>query len=194
MYEVSRGVSALLGAALGGLLLWLATQVNSGNTGGYWAQMGLVAGAGLVLALALAFGSTTRGLRPAFSPGRFLVSFLPVLVVTAWIVIAHQPHANWFRDHVLAWSSDLHIRSFVDDMGQMLAALALATGVVFGFCFDTVPVTRAVPEGEAVTQDADEPVAAERREVVDDPAEPVEPAREPVATPASATDDGTAEM
>jgi hypothetical protein len=188
MYELSRGVSALIGAAVGGFLLWLATQVNEDTTGGYWAQYGIVAGAGLILALALAFGSTTRGIRPAFSPGRFMLSFLPVLVAVGWIVIAHQPHANWFRDHVNAWSRDMSIDGFVNDMGEMLAALSLAVGVVFGFCFDTVPVVREVPETAPVVTDADAPLTAERQTVVEE-----EPVREPVAAPAATVDDGAVE-
>jgi hypothetical protein len=188
MYELSRGVSALLGAAVAGFLVWLATQVNGETTGGYWAEYGLLAGAGLVLALALAIGSTTRGIRPAFSPGRFLIAFLPVLVVVGWITIAHQPHGNWFRGHVLNWSGDLSIDGFVSDMGDVLAALSLAVGVVFGFCFDTVPVaTVTPPERAVVTHDADEPLAAERRTVDDG-----EPVREPVAAPAATPDDGAA--
>jgi hypothetical protein len=180
MYELSRGVSALLGAALGGFLLWLATQVDDGTNGGYWAKFGIIAGAGLVLALALAFGSTTRGIRPAFSPGRFVMSFLPVLVAVGWIVIAHQPHGSWFRDHVQSWSNDLSIGGFV-------GALSLALGVVFGFCFDTVPVVREVVEPAAVERDVDAPLAAERRTVVEEPAEGR------VAAPAATVDDGAVE-
>jgi hypothetical protein len=185
MYELSRGVSALLGAAVGGFLLWLATQVNTHSNAGYWAEYGLIAGAGLVLALALAFGSTTRGLRPAFSPGRFLFAFLPVLVVVGWIALLHQPHAGWFRNHVNAWSGDLSIRGFVNDMGDVLGALSLAVGFVFGFCFDTVPVATDVAPGSAVVaRDADEPLAAERRTVAE------EPVLEPVAAQATTRDDG----
>ena len=186
MYELSRGVSALLGAAVGGFVLWLATQTNQDTTGGYWAELGLIAGAGLVLALALAMGSTTRGIRPAFSPGRFLIAFLPVLVVVAWIAVAHQPQGNWFAGHVQNWSGDLSIDGFVNDMGDVLAALALSVGVVFGFCFDTVPVRAVVPEREAVAPDADEPLAAERETVVP------RPVSEPVAAPAATVDDGAA--
>src|SRR4051794_22191579 len=186
MYELSRGVSALVGAAVGGFLLWLATQVNEDTTGGYWAEYGLIAGAGLVLALALAMGSTTRGIRPAFSPGRFLLAFLPVLAVVGWIAIANQPHGNWFRAHVLNWSGDLSIDGFVNDMGDVLAALALSVGVVFGFCFDTVPVGARVTERDVVARDADEPIAAERRTTVP------RPVSEPVAAPATTVDDGAA--
>ena len=41
----------MLGAGVAGFLLWLAAQIGRGSTGGYWAAYGIVAGAGLVLAL-----------------------------------------------------------------------------------------------------------------------------------------------
>ena len=85
------------------------------------------------------------------------------------------------------WSGDLSIDGFVSDMGDVLAALALSVGVVFGFCFDTVPVRAAVPEREAVAPDADEPLAAERRRPSFH-----EPVSEPVAAPAATVDDGAA--
>jgi hypothetical protein len=181
MYEVTRGIATLVGVAVGGFLIWLATQVNSQATGGYWAEYGLLAGAGLVLALALAFGSVTKGLRPAFSPGRFVLGFLPALVVVGWIALAHQPNGNWFRGHTLAWSSDLSLKGFVNDMGNMLEALALALGVVFGFCFDTVPTASYPPVRMA--RDADEPLTAERRAAV---------RGDRVAAPATTPDDGAA--
>jgi hypothetical protein len=84
---------------------------------------------------------------------------------------------------VLAWSDDLSIRGFVNGMGDVLDALALAVGVVFGFCFDTVPVPTDVTDGTVATRDADEPLAAERRTMVE---------REPVAAPAETADDGAA--
>jgi len=186
MYELSRGVTALLGAAVGGFLVWLSTQVNGDSTGGYWAELGLLAAAGLVLALALAFGSMTRGLRPAFSPGRFVASFVPVLIVVGWIAIAQQPDANWFRDHAQEWSDDIGIGGLVGDLGGAIGALSLALGVIFGFCFDTVPTTLSgAPAAPAVARDADEPLAAERRTVV-------EPEEDEVAAPATTVDDGAA--
>ena len=55
-------------------------------------------------------------------------------------------------------------------------------GVIFGFCFDTVPVRAPVAEREVVASDADEPVAAERRTVGDEPV-----AEEPVVAPPAPT-------
>jgi hypothetical protein len=198
MYELTRGVATLIGAAVGGFLLWLATQVNSDALNGYWAEYGLIAGAGMILALALAAGSIGRGARPAFSPGRFLLGFVPVLLVVAWVVIAHQPEDNWFRSHVLSWSDELAIGGLVSSLGEVLGALALAAGAVFGFCFDTVPavVATTVPTAPVV-RDADEPLTAERKTVVErEPvvqSEAVVDDREPVAAaPAATADDGAA--
>jgi hypothetical protein len=38
MYGLTRGTITLLGAAVAGLLVWLATQVNDSSNGGYWAS------------------------------------------------------------------------------------------------------------------------------------------------------------
>ena len=50
MYGLTRGTVTLLGAAVAGLLIWLATQINDHSTGGYWAVYGLIAAAGLTMA------------------------------------------------------------------------------------------------------------------------------------------------
>jgi hypothetical protein len=76
-------------------------------------------------------------------------------------------------------------------MGGVLAALTLGLGVVFGFCFDTVPVVREVPEEAPVVRDADAPLTAERRSVDDEPL--AEPVAEPVGAPAATSDDGAVE-
>jgi hypothetical protein len=184
MYELTRGFSTLFGVAVGGFLVWLATQVDDETVGGYWAEYGLLAGAGLVLALALAFGSVTRGIRPAFSPGRFLFAWLPALVVVGWIALANQPGGAALHGHFVSWSGDLSIGGVVGDMGAELGALALALGVIFGFCFDTVPTALGTPAA-TTARDADEPLTAERRAAV-------ERDRERVAVSATAADDGAA--
>ena len=48
MYGLTRGTITLLGAALAGFLIWLASQVDGGTTGGYWSIYGLLAAAVLV--------------------------------------------------------------------------------------------------------------------------------------------------
>jgi len=173
MYGTTRAMATLLGAAVAGLLIWIATRLNDHATGGYWAVYGLIAAAGLTMALAQLFGGWTKWGWPMLSAAVFLAAFLPVLVVGGWIVVAHQPHANWFRNHVLAWSGDIHVRSFVKDMAEYVSVLAFGIGLTFGFTFDTAgprrrvagePSATAGPTGVARDGEvADEPMARERR-------------------------------
>jgi hypothetical protein len=166
----SRALATLFGAAVAGFLLWLAAQVGRQSTGDYWAACGIVAGAGIVFALSQWRSST------GWYPLRmFLIGFIPVLVVAGWVLLAAQPHSNWFRSHVLNWSADMHIRGAVQDIGTWVGVLALAIGYTFAAAFQPARRRRpveATPSHDAVA--ADEPVAAERREVsepVDEPAQ-----------------------
>jgi hypothetical protein len=157
----SRAGATLLGAAVAGVLLWVAAQIGRGSTGGYWAAYGIVAGAGVVFAL-----SQLRG-RTGHPPGMFLFGFLPVLIVAGWVVLGMQPHSNWFRAHVLAWSGDMHIRDVVHDLGTWLGVLAFGIGYTLGAVLEPAPRRRVVVP-PAATHDrvaANEPIAAERREV-----------------------------
>jgi len=161
-----------LGAAVAGVLLWLAGNVGHSDNRGYWAAYGIVAAAGLVFALA-----QTRG-RDGSPRLLFLLVFLPVLVVAGWVLVSAQPHGNWFRSHALAWSGDLGLRDVVEHVGIWLGVLAFGIGYALGLTLEpprrpvVVPVT---PDRVA----ADEPVTAERREV-DEGHEIVVPEREPV--------------
>ena len=150
--------------------MWLAAQVGRQTTGGYWAALGIVAGAGIIFALSQRRGSTGHPLR------MFLVGFLPVLVVGGWVLLAAQPHSNWFRSHVLSWSGDLHIRGLVQDVGTWAGVLALAIGYTFAAALEPVRgdgvAVVAEPSHDSVA--ADEPVAAERREVSDPADEPAQ--------------------
>jgi hypothetical protein len=172
---LTRSLATLLGAAAAGLLLWLAAQVGRHSTGGYWAAYGIVAGAGLIFALSQSRrGNGQRG-RTEQPRGMFLIGFLPVLVVAGWVLLGGQPHSNWFRSHVLAWSGDMHIRSAVQDIGTWVGVLAFGIGYTFGAVFEPASRRAAVvaepvpPAHEPIVADepvmADEPVAAERREV-----------------------------
>jgi hypothetical protein len=168
MLGITRGVSTLIGAGLAGILLWVAAQLNETTTGGYWATYGIVAAAGLTMALSQLLGGWTKWGWPEISLNVLLLGFLPVLVVAGWIVVASQPQHSWMRDHVQAWSADLGVRDVVFDVNDMLAALAFGVGLVFGFSFDTSgPRLRAPVEAPRVTRDADEPTEAEREEVVE---------------------------
>jgi len=88
LYDMTRGLTTALAAALAGLLLWTATQVGQQTTPRFWAEMGIVAGAGLVIALSQVLGGWTKGLQLRLSPGTFLLGFVPVLVCVGWILMA----------------------------------------------------------------------------------------------------------
>lgn len=163
MYGVTRATATLIGVGVAGFLLWLATQVGDASTGGYWARYGIVAGAGLVLALSQLLGGWTKWGMPRLARPVFLFAFVPALIVGGWILLFHEPNANWFGDHVTSWSRDLGIDGFVDDLSAMLPALALGLGLVFGFSFDTTgPRRREVPAEAIDHSAADEPLSAER--------------------------------
>ncbi len=177
-YGPTRAVATLIGVAVAGFLIWLATQISDKTTGGYWAEYGIIAGAGLVLALSQLLGGWTKFGIPRLSASVLLLGFIPALVAVGWITIFHQPHGNWFRTHVVSWSGDIGIDAFVRDMKEMLPVLTLGLGAVFGFSFDTtgprrirgaadVHATRPAPE--AVDRKAtDEPLTAERGSAVSD--------------------------
>jgi hypothetical protein len=184
MIGVTRGVSTLAGAAVAGILLWFSTQVGTQDTAEYWATYGLIAVAGLTMALSQIVGGWTKWGWPRFSTGVFLLAFVPVLVVGGWILLARQP-ADWMNTS--NWSRDLSIGGVVDDLGNVLPAVAFGIGLVFGFVFDTAGPRRAVVESERevarpapavvepttadgrVSRDADEPLTADRDTVVSGP-------------------------
>jgi hypothetical protein len=150
---MSRAASTLLGAGVAGFLLWLAAQLGRHTTGSYWAAYGIVAGAGLVVGM-----SQLRG-RDGHPPATFTLAFLPVLIVAGWILLALQPDGNWFRDHVLAWSGDIHIRGIVEDLGTWIGVLAFGIGLVFGFSLE--PATLRRRRREPVVETTPVPARAE---------------------------------
>jgi hypothetical protein len=137
MYGLTRGTITLLAAGVAGLLIWLATQINDGTTGGYWAVYGLIAAAGLTMALSQLLGGWTKWGWPRLTVNVFLIAFIPTLIAAGWVLLAAQPHGNWFRDHVLRWSDDISIDGLVRDLREYVAVLAFGIGLVFGFTFDT---------------------------------------------------------
>jgi hypothetical protein len=161
MNGIQRAAATLLGAAAAGALLWLAAQIGRGTTGGYWAVYGIVAGAGVAFAL-----TQMRG-RTGHPPAMFAVVFLPVLVIAGWVLVSLQPHGNWFRNHALAWSGDIGVRDVVRDVGTWLGVLAFGIGYTLGAVLEPMPSRREVVAPSFDRDAADEPVAAERREVVE---------------------------
>ena len=177
MVGTVRGVFTVLGAGVAGLLIWISTQIGQGTLGGYWAVYGILAGAGLTMALSQLFGGWTKWGWPRISTGVFVIGFLPVLVAAGWVLLAGQPDANWFQRHTTSWSNDISIDGVVDDLRTYLGVLAFGLGLVFGFTFDT---SGPLPPPELRRH---APVAVE---------EPV-PAPEPVAEPPRAVDEPVSE-
>lgn len=163
MIGLARGPVTLLAAGAAGLLVWLATQIDDSSTGGYWAVYGLIAGAGLVMALSQLIGGWTKWGPPRLSVPVFLVAFVPALICVGWIALTGQPHGNWFQGHVQAWSSDIHVSGLVGDLREYLAALAFGLGLMFGLTLDTA-APAAAPEA-APTRERMVPAREETREV-----------------------------
>jgi hypothetical protein len=147
MHGLTRGVVTLLGVAIAGFLIWIATQINDSSTGGYWAVYGIVAAAGLTMALTQLFGGWTKGGMPRLSAGVFLLAFIPTLIAAGWVVVAHQPHPNWARNHVMSWSGDIGIVGVVHDLAEYVSVLAFGIGLVFGYSFDTSGPATQRPAG-----------------------------------------------
>lgn len=171
LYDATRGLTIALAAALAGLLLYLATQVGMQSTARFWESLGIVAAAGLALALAPVLGGWTTGLRLRFSPGTFVLGFLPVLVCVGWTLMATQPGNGWHEGTIVSWSTNVGLMDVIHDLGLWHGVLAFALGLTLGMTFDTVPV--AEPEKVVFRQRptvttpkdtdiADEPLAAER--------------------------------
>lgn len=140
-----RAIFTLIGVGVAGFLIWLATLFELDQTSEFWAAMGLVAGAGLALGLSQLFGGWTKWGIPVISPGVFLLAFVPTALIVGWILLATQPEGGWQQTRLANWSDDLGILGFVQDIGVFGAALALGTGLVLAFSFDTTgPRTREI--------------------------------------------------
>jgi hypothetical protein len=164
---MTRAFSTLVGAALAAGLIWVAAQTNRDATGGYWAEIGILAAAGLAIALARL---PDVGVRIVPSLPTLAFAFLPALVASAWIVIAAQPDRNTWRNHVLAWSSDIHVTRVVTDLAPYAIVVAFGLGLVFGLVFERrTVVAEAASADEAAT-------------VVDTPAPVVERPTAPATT------------
>ena len=160
LYDTSRGLTLALAAGLAGLGLWGAAQIGTQTTGRFWLALTIVAGAGLLIALANHVGTWTKGLALRMSPGTFALAFLPVLVCVGWILLANQPGSGWQEGRIDSWSNSIGILGIVHSVGLWHGVLAFGFGLMLGLSLDGVPAP--VEETEAAYA-ADEPVAAERR-------------------------------
>jgi hypothetical protein len=166
MYGLTRGALTLIGAAAAGVLLWLAANLipdeESLSMGEHWAIAGLVAAAGLTMALSQLLGGWTKWGWPRVSGNVFLMAFLPVLIAGGWVIAASEPGDHWLGGHARNWSDDLGIGALVGDLRFMYPAIAFGIGLVFGFTFDTTGprVRKQTPVAESAPGQAP-PVAGE---------------------------------
>jgi hypothetical protein len=190
VYGLTRGAITLIGVAAAGLLLWLATQILPGGdeptSGEYWAAVGVVAAAGLTMALSQLLGGWTKWGWPRISGKVFLLGFLPALILGGWVLAAIDPGDSWLGRHVANWSDDIGIDGLVGDLGTMYPAIAFGIGLVFGFTFDTTgPRVRtsgapaaAVAE-QRQTTDGSDGAGDDRRVHIREGEAPTEPEAEP---------------
>ena len=101
MYGLTRAGVTLIASAVAGFLIWVATQIGHSSNGDYWATYGVIAAAGLVMALSQLLGGWTKWGWPRISLHVFLWAFVPVAIAVLWIVIFNQPHHGLGRNHIL---------------------------------------------------------------------------------------------
>lgn len=180
MYGITRAVFTLLGVAAAVALIWGAAEIGDDSTADYWALYGLIAAAGLTMALSQLLGGWTKWGWPRLSGTVFLIGFLPALVVAGWVLGAGQPDENWLQQHVTDWSDSLGIGGVVQDLLDLAGPLAFLAGLTFGFTFDTSGPRRA-----EVVEPVEEPVEGTREEPVVEHETPTEVVdEEPDAEPA----------
>jgi hypothetical protein len=148
MTSLVRALWILVGVAAAGLLVWVATRPDGQTNSGYWATLGILAGAGLALALieTVSLGRTRD--RPNFSVPVLLLCFVPALIAAGWIMVAGQPDPNWLRTQVDSWSGHMGIGGLVADVIPYVTVLAFGLGLLFGFSFE--PVRRRRVEGVGI--------------------------------------------
>ena len=175
LYDTTRGLTTVAAVGTAGVLLWAATLVGQPSDGRFWAEMGIVAGAGLVLAISQVVGGWTKGLRLRISLGTLALAFLPVLIVVWWIMMASQPAHGWYQGTFETWSRHAGLLGLVHDLALWHGVLAFGFGLVLGMSFDTVPADAPAPIGTPMARgSAEEPVTAERRELDTAPGQPHE--------------------
>jgi hypothetical protein len=158
---VNRAPATLRGAAVAGVLLWVAAaHIDRTTSGGFWAAYCIVAAAGLVFGL-----SQLRG-TGGHPPAMLLLGFLPVLIVAGWVIVAMQPNSSWLATHVRSWSGDMGILDVVRSVGTWLGVLAFGIGATLAGVLEPFGRRRVAREDERLDEHAaDEPTTAERHEV-----------------------------
>jgi hypothetical protein len=126
MNTMTRPLAMLAALAAGAVGLWLAGHWDRTTNGGYWAALGVVALAGVLLGL-----SQLRA-PDGNAPGMLLLAWMPLTIAAGWVLVHEQPVANDFRAHVRDWSADLGLTDAIGYLDPFVAVLALAIGLVFG--------------------------------------------------------------
>jgi hypothetical protein len=141
MHGLTRGAMTLLGVAVAGFLIWFGASalpgVGDATLGEFWWAAGLIAAAGLTMALSQLLGGWTKWGWPRISGNVFLLGFLPALIAGGWVVAAGEPGDHWLGSHVRSWSDDIGLESLVGDLTRAWPAVAFGVGLVFGLTFDT---------------------------------------------------------
>jgi hypothetical protein len=193
-----RALMTLLGVAVAGLLIWIASEITDASLGqasnnDFWIAVALLAGAGFALGLSQLLGGWTKWGWPRLSPTVFLLGFLPTLIVGGWILLAKQPQDGVEEGRFDRWSGDLGVSGLVNDLALLLPVIPLIIGLVLAFSFDTTgPRTHRLVRDQTVP---DEDVHDYRRDRETTAVAPMgattahEPARtatgEPVSTSAT---------
>jgi hypothetical protein len=166
MFGLTRGIATLLGVAVAGVLIWLAADafdqgsiLEENDVERYWAVVGVLAAAGLVMALSQVAGGWTKWGRPRLSAGVFLLGFVPALIAGGWVLIYLHPGDHSLADNVRDWSDDLGIENLIEDLTTFFPAIAFALGLVLGLTFDTAGPRVVSTEPERATAPRREPVA-----------------------------------
>ncbi len=116
MNGVMRAPAMLAGAAIAGLLLWVAgAHLDRTTNGGYWAALGIIAAAGSCS------GSRSCAAVAATRRSCSSQSSCRCSIVGGWVLLAKQPHNGFGHAHVLIWSRDIAIRDAVLDIGAWTA-------------------------------------------------------------------------
>jgi len=151
MQGLTRGAMTLFGVVVAGFLIWWGASALPGEgdaaIGEFWWAAGLIAAAGLIMALSQLLGGWTKWGRPRVSGNVFLLGFLPALIAGGWVVVAAEPGDHWLGSHVRDWSDDIGLENLVGDLIMAWPALAFGVGLTFGLTFDTTgPRTEPVRE------------------------------------------------
>ena len=172
--RAGRTYTLLIGIAAAGALIWVATRVGTATTWRYWAVLGILAGAGLALALTQ---RTAYGAWSEVTPLGFLLALVVAVVCAGWIAVVGQPHPNWFRDHLTSWSDDIGILGLVQRMTTYVDVMAFGLGALLASAPGAFGRAARAPAGPVV---AERPAPAPGRPVEGSPARAGDRARGPI--------------